>query len=489
MSKVILFFSLLVFSIPSYSQSAKYPLLSAIKETDLKKDMYLMADGHFRGREAGTPDELKAAVWLATKAKEAGMLPAGDDGTFFQFFELYRHQVQPTSFVKIGEKNYALWTEVLVYETAPASINAPIVFLRNATAETVEKAEVKGKAVAIQASMDGISKNMSLFEKRYPGFVRNKYYKQLVAKGAAALILIADDMGEKSWAHILPALTRGVYGIEGLRDNIAPAMPVFWLHKSEAELVQNTGKNLITQINVQTYKYPSVNVVGKIEGTDPTLKKEYVLFSGHHDHEGIRAKYGNDSINYGADDNASTCVAMLAIARAFKKQPGKRSALFVFHGSEERGLLGSRWYAAHPTVPKENIIAVLNGDLIGRNDVNQAALLGTTPTHKTSDDLVNIALQANAEGPKFTLDKEWDKPEHSEYFFFRSDHAPYAKAGIPALFFTSMLHSEYHTPMDNAKNINYPKLYKMTEWIYLTGWKLANIKNCPKPIPDVKFER
>ena len=83
------------------------------------------------------------------------------------------------------------------------------------------------------------------------------------------------------------------------------------------------------------------------------IKNEYVLISGHQDHDGIRHPVKNDTIYNGADDNASTCVAMLAMARAYKQQPGKkRSILFVFHGAEERGLLGSRWHASHPVVPK-----------------------------------------------------------------------------------------------------------------------------------------
>ena len=152
-------------------------------------------------------------------------------------------------------------------------------------------------------------------------------------------------------------------------------------------------------------------------------------------------------------------------------------------------MLGSRWYAAHPTVAKESIVAVLNADMIGRNNVNQAALLGADAPHKNSDDLVKAALLANAEGPKFELDKLWDRPDHPEYFYFRSDHLPYARAGIPALFYTSVLHSEYHTPMDESEHIDFVKLRKMTEWMYRTGWIVANANDRPKVLPDVQLER
>ncbi|KAF2507905.1 M28 family peptidase [Flavobacterium zhairuonense] len=480
---------LLASSAVAFAQAVKKPLVSAITDKDLRTDMYQMAGDHFNGREAGTLDELKVSMWLANKAKEAGMAPAGDDGTYFQFFDLYRHQVTPNTKFKIGQKEYKLWKEVLVAETTNIKVEGSLVYLGAATKEEIEKADIKGKAVVLLASKEGIADDISLFDRRYPGLVRNKYYDLVVKKGAIALIMVADELAEQSWSQVEPQMTRGIYGIEGFRDKIGATMPVFWVHGDQLEYLKTTKDILSTEVVSETYKYPSVNVVGTIAGTDPKLKNEYVLFSGHQDHDGVRQKYGQDSIYNGADDNASTCVAMLAIARAYKKQPGKRTSLFVFHGSEERGLLGSRWYAAHPTVPEKDIIAVLNGDMIGRNNVNQAALLGSSSPHENSSDLVAIAKQANDEGPKFDLDKLWDRPEHPEYFYFRSDHLPYARKGIPAVFFTSVLHSQYHTPMDESENIDYVKLRKMTEWMYRTGWILSNDANRPKTLPNVKLER
>jgi hypothetical protein len=487
--KKIIILVLLTYGGVVFSQAIKKPLVSAITDKDLRTDMYQMAGDHFNGREAGTLDELKVSMWLANKAKEAGMAPLGDDGTYFQFFDLYRHQVTSNTKFKIGKKEYKLWKEVLVAETTNSKVDAPLLYLGAATKEEIEKANIKGKAVVLLASKEGIADDISLFDRRYPGLVRNKYYDLVVKKGAKALIMVADELAEQSWSQVEPQMTRGIYGIEDFRDKIGSTMPVFWVHNDQLAYLKKTKDKLSAEVVSETYKYPSVNVIGKVEGTDPKLKNEYVLFSGHQDHDGVRQKYGQDSIYNGADDNASTCVAMLAIARAYKKQPGKRTALFVFHGSEERGLLGSRWYASHPTVPEKDIVAVLNGDMIGRNDVNQAALLGSSSPHENSSDLVNIAKRANDEGPKFELDKLWDKPEHPEYFYFRSDHLPYARKGIPAVFFTSVLHSEYHTPMDEAEKIDYVKLRKMTEWMYRTGWILSNDANRPKTLPNVQLER
>jgi len=329
---------------------------------------------------------------------------------------------------------------------------------------------------------------MTLFERRYPGFIKTKYYEAAKNLGAKGIIFITDDISEKSWAEVLPQFTRGVYGIEGLRDKVASTIPVFWL-KREHENWVKTNPKINFNIVTESYKYPSVNIIGKIEGTDPKLKNEYVLISGHQDHDGIRHPVENDTIYNGADDNASTCVAMLAMARAYKKQPSKRSILFVFHGAEERGLLGSRWHASHLVVPKESIVAVLNGDMIGRNNTDEAALLGGTAPHMNSADLVKMAEDANNESTKFRYLRDWDLPEHPEYFYFRSDHAPYARIGIPALFFTSVLHYQYHTPQDESENISFPKLYKMTEWMYRTSWKVANEPQRPTVLKDFKLER
>lgn len=484
------YFSLLSFFLffLGNAQSYKKPLISAIKESDLKRDMYELAADQFWGREAGTLDELKVSMWLADKAKEAGMLPAGDHGTFFQFFDMYRHQVIPQSTLKIGGNNLKLWKDFLVAEPVNAHLDTEIVYAENAEPEDLSKFDLKGKVLAVNASDKNIAKEMTLFVRRYPGFVRTKYYNKAFELGAKAIIFITDDTSEKSWIEVLPQMTRGTYGVEGLRETVSNAIPVLWIKRENAGWVKNKPK-ISLQLITETYKYPSVNIIGKIEGTDPKLKNEYVLISGHQDHDGIRQPVKNDTIYNGADDNASTCVAMLAMARAYKKQPGKRSILFVFHGAEERGLLGSRWHAAHPVIPKENIVAVLNGDMIGRNSLDEAALLGGNAPHKNSEELVKMAEEANNESTKFKYLKDWDSPNHAEYFYFRSDHLPYAKAGIPSLFFTSVLHDQYHTPQDESENINYKKLYKMTEWIYRTSWKVANEPERPKLIPNFTLER
>lgn len=463
------------------------PGLSLIRQQDLKKDLYALADGHFNGRSAGTTDELKAAVWLGEQYRAIGLKPAGDDGTYFQFFNLWRNTISANSTIEINNTTYTLWKDVNVSQMANVSLNAPILYLGDAATIDTNKIDVKGKVVAVVANPKDINTNVSLITWRYNRYIHTKYGLPLLRKGAAAIIFIADEIAEQSWADATENFKRGTYDLDGGPNvDVTSTVPVFWMHATAKKEVENNMATIKANLMVSKYSFPSVNVIGKVDGTDPKLKAEYLLYSGHTDAHGIRNPINGDSIFYGADDNGSVDVAMMACARAFVKYPGKRSVIFVIHGAEERGLFGSRYYSSNPTVPLNNIVAVLNGDMIGRNNIDSATILGQIPPHRNSMELVNMALAANKEGPAFKLDTTWDSPTHIEGWYFRSDHLPYARLGIPSLMYTTLLHPDYHTPMDRADQINYPKLKKMTDWMYRTGWKVANATT--KPAKDVNFK-
>lgn len=466
------------------------PGLNLIRIEDLKKDLYAFAAAHFNGRSAGTLDELKAAMWLADKYRSIGLQPAGDDGTYFQFFNLWRNHVSDRSTIRINNKTVSLWKEVAIAQMANISFDAPIVYLGNAATIDTNSLNVKDKVVAIEANAKGINLNVSLPTWRYNRYILNLYGAPLLRRGVKAIIFIADETAELAWDDAAENFKRGTYDIDGgPNENLTTTVPVLWLHQNEKKQLQTNSATINANIVISKYAYPSVNVVGVIPGTDPKLKSEYVLYSGHIDAHGIRNEIKGDSIYYGADDNGSVDVAMLANERAFVKYPAKRSILFVIHGAEERGLLGSRYYSSHPTVPITSITAVLNGDMIGRNNTDSAAFLGMVPPHRNSLDLVNMALSANKEGPNFKLDTMWDKVNHIEGWYFRSDHLPYARLEIPSIMYTTLLHPDYHTPQDNAKNINYPKLKKMADWMFRTGWKVANAERRPVTDKNFKLER
>ncbi len=460
---------------------------AAIRESDIRRDLFALAGDHFRGREGGTLDELRASAWLAEQIRAIGLRPAGDDGTYFQFFQLQRTRLTKASRLSIGAHQLSINHDGLVYQPVNAAVSAPLVYAGTATAAELARVDIKGKAVALLFSgqpTDGIS-----FRRYLTATLRDKS-AELVKAGAVAVVFVSDARAEAVFEHWGHTYERGRYGLPGDPNLLVLSQaPTVWLPASALDWVQQAGQQFVADLRVETFAYPSVNVVAEAPGTDAQLKKEYVLFSTHQDHDGVRAPVAGDSIYNGADDNATGCAALLALMRAFRQQPARRSALFVYHGAEERGLLGSRYFSAHPTVPQAAIVAVLNAEMMGRNAPDSAALLGAVAPHRNSSDLVNTALAANQAGPRFKLDAEWDKATHPEGWYFRSDHLPYARLGIPAVMFTSLLHPDYHTPRDEPARIDYPKLANMTRWMYLTGWAVANRAQRPAPEPGFQLER
>jgi hypothetical protein len=250
----------------------------------------------------------------------------------------------------------------------------------------------------------------------------------------------------------------------------------------------------------------SRNVVGIVRGADRALADTYVLLGAHYDHIGYQqfapaagtpdaliascvgqtrppARAG-DIINNGADDDGSGTVGLLAIARAFAKGPRpRRTVVFVWHTSEEGGLLGSRYMADHPVVPLDRVAAQLNIDMIGRNrcddpaDANTVYLVGSD---RISTDLHNLNEDANASLAKpLTLNYEMNDGADLESLYTRSDHYSYASKGVPVIFFTTGLHRDYHYVSDEVDKILFDKVGRVAQLAYTTAWRLANADKAP----------
>lgn len=501
--------SLFALAAPLAAQNAKAPAvpaaMSVIKEADIKRDMYAMAGPSMRGREAGTLDEMRASMWVADQMRAIGLKPAGEDNSFFQWWNMRRTRISTvSSSVKLDGKAVALWTEISPTSNVAAEVSAPTVFVGDGRDTTID---VRGKvAVAtLVPSATPLRTTTNTYEYRYARQAITSQSAPLIRRGAAAVIIVADSTADIAFDGVGKIQERGTYDVIGGAPRFAPqaagaapaqnlqvnriTAPVLFVRRAALNSYRENGQNADIKIRLESFEAPSVNVIGVVRGTDPKLRDEYVLYSSHQDHDGVRFSVDGDSIWSGADDNASVSVALLASARAFVKQPGKRSVLFVFHGAEERGLLGSRYHAAHPVVPLDKIVAVLNGDMIGRNHPDTASLLGIQPPHRNSTQLVQMALDANAATGKFVIDSLWDRPTHPEGWYFRSDHVPYARLNVPSIEFSTNLHPDYHTPRDKPESINFPKLTRMTQWMYMTGWLVANAPVRPAIDPGFKLER
>jgi hypothetical protein len=474
-----------------------------IKEADIRKDLFAMASPSMRGREGGTLDEMRASMWVAEQYRRIGLEPAGDEGTWYQWFNIIRTRVSLTaSHATVGGQPLTLFGDIIPLGTAPVEASGAVLWLADATDTTTD---VRGRIVAtpLRAPAPGAVRPTSYpLGIRYANAAITGTLARLTRRGAAAILLVANAPVDSNFEAVSVMRARGDYDVDratpraaGQSDRISPPptigagpTPGFLLRAKMGSALQQ-GPEATLAIRLERFETPSVNVIGALRGTDPTLRNEYVLYSSHQDANGVRLLVPNDSVLAGADDNASVSVAEFAAARAFVAERPKRSLLFVHHGAEERGLLGSRYHSAHPVVPLPQIVAVLNGDMIGRNHPDTAALLGAQPPHRSSSELVEMALKANAAVSKFVIDTLWDRPTHSEGWFFRSDHLPYARLGIPSLMYSTNLHDDYHTANDVPERIDYPKLTRMAQWMYLTGWYAANAAKRPAVDAGFKLER
>jgi hypothetical protein len=280
------------------------------------------------------------------------------------------------------------------------------------------------------------------------------------------------------------------------------------------------------------------NVAGMIEGSDPVLKNTYVLIGAHLDHIGYnQAGNGRggspdacrrrspaaqaavvaagktvqrptapagagggrganapaaaatssepfdqrDFINNGADDDGSGSAAELAVAKAFATGPKpKRSIVFVWHTGEESGLYGSRYNADFPVVPLDRVQVQLNMDMVGRDDCNDlegdySNSVFIVGADRISTDVHNVIVQTNnGLGNPLTLDYELNDINDPESVYTRSDHYSYAAKGIPIAFFTTGLHPDYHRVTDSVEKILFPKMARIAQLVYETGFSIAN---------------
>jgi len=228
------------------------------------------------------------------------------------------------------------------------------------------------------------------------------------------------------------------------------------------------------------------NSIGILEGSDPTLKKEYVLFTAHMDHIGTPSAgegctpRGADSICNGADDDGSGTVAVIELAEAFAsaRERPKRSLVFMTVSGEERGLWGSAYFADHPTVPLADVIADLNIDMVGRNSKDTVAVIGRE--HSNLGVTLDSVAAAHRELNIKPVGDLWPQ----EGLFFRSDHYNFARKGVPILFFTTGLHPDYHQVSDSPEKIDAEKEARFTRLLFHVGLAVANTPQRPRWNPD-----
>ncbi len=237
----------------------------------------------------------------------------------------------------------------------------------------------------------------------------------------------------------------------------------------------------ITTVVQELDGFDMPNTVGILEGSDPELKNEYIVFSGHMDHVGVgQPNEAGDSIRNGADDDGSGTIAVVELAEAFAMlaDPPKRSMIFLAVSGEERGLWGSRFFAENPGVSPEQLVANLNADMISRNATDTIVVIG-----KEHSDLGETMNRVNAAHPELNLtaaDDIW--PEQN--FYSRSDHFNFARRGVPVLFFFCGTTEDYHGVDDEVEKMDITKATNTTRLMFYLGLELGNAAEKPQWDPD-----
>jgi Zn-dependent M28 family amino/carboxypeptidase len=235
-------------------------------------------------------------------------------------------------------------------------------------------------------------------------------------------------------------------------------------------------------VETETHQGSSRNVIAAIPGSDPILKDEYVVICAHHDHLGI----SDGQVIAGADDDGTGTVALLEIAQALMTERPKRTVIIAWFTGEEQGLYGSHFFANNCPVPVEKISTCLNLDMLGRNSRDSLYLVGSNLLSSELD----AAIRKVNRNPEinFGFDYLYSNLTHPQRVYFRSDHYPFIRFGIPSVWIFCGFTPDYHTPKDVLEFIDWQKFLKVTKLTYLSAMETGNRKELLKldVNPEVK---
>jgi hypothetical protein len=484
----------------------------------LRKDLTYLTSDECEGRGAQTKGIHKAADYIAAEFQRLGLKPGGLNNTYFQPFSMRAGRAKATGTNRVMLKG-PLGQEIelklgggfqIVGFAGSGTVTAPVVFAGYGLSapdlnyDDFKDVDVKGKVVIVlrKTPMPGSAtapfggnRNQQL------GSLNNKVVTADQAKAGAILFVNDRDtvggfLGDRlmpfeytseaeSPANIPSAhITRGVCD-DMLQSGVGKELKEIErdidrdLKPQTAEL---KGWTATVQVNIDRPTVEVKNVIGILPGSGP-LAKEYVVVGAHYDHlgRGERGSLERDQakrteIHHGADDNGSGTVSVMELARRMtsKKYEGRTIVFMTFSG-EEQGLLGSRFFCKKPTIPLEQVAAMVNLDMVGR----------LRPDKDTKKDALDVGGVGSAKGFDVLIDelnKKYDfklKKSASGYGRGDSDHASFAEKKLPTYFFFTGLHNEYHKPTDTVDTINFPgmqKIVDLTEDVLMT---IATAKERP----------
>ena len=527
-----------VFDDPALTQRYQ----ATITPDEIAGHLYVYASDYFEGRETGTRGQQLAALYLAGQHQTMGLMPKGtaettgphDPRAFLQPFALEREVVRSANLMAArGTQNIATTSYGLdgmdgqsyYVIGAEGESSGGVVFAGHGVqteayddfaAMTEAGIDFAGKWLVFLDAEPMTADGQSLITEdgSLTNFSSNAFQKlRIVLQSGvtpAGILFVGDSNPQGSQPMVTRAASRlnrmgglSLPGSEGgggrqfppvhtvsaefadallgrsvleVRDQIAEAQAPTVFEVDEVMLTSTIGKATETVM--------AENVAAFIEGSDPVLQDEVVVISAHLDHIGMNGLAEDDGISNGADDDGSGTIALLEIAEAFQQAKAdghgpRRSILFLHVTGEEKGLLGSAYYAdSEPLVPLENTVANLNIDMIGRHDPtyegrdNYVDIIGA---ELISTDIDEVNTRVNdVTGLGLELSKRYNSPDDPNQFFRRSDHWNFGKHDIPFIFYFNGTHEDYHGIDDEPEKIDYDLLALRTRLVFGTAWQLAN---------------
>jgi len=521
------------------------PALESITSEAMLASIRALASDQFEGRAPGTPGEDSTVAYLTAQFTALGLAPGNPDGSYVQGVELIGYTGSSTATVRAGGSPLAMrpnedFVAVSRHDTSEVNVvDSEIVFVGYGVEapeygwDDYKGVDVRGKTVLIMVGDPPIrmaSDSTQLDSTMFRGKAMTYYgrwtykYEKLSEKGAAAAIII-HQTGPAGYPWEVVSGSWGQENLDIPGPNAASRVPVEgWITEAKArELFLASGRDFDGVAHHATTKaftpiplvgataswrvkntirrIQSRNVIAKLEGSDPVLKDEYILYSAHWDHFGKNPSLQGDQIMNGALDNASGVAQMLEIAKAFTKlatRP-KRSVLFLAVTAEEAGLLGAKYYATHPLYPLERTLANINID--GANQwgrTSDVVVVGLG--NSTLDEVLDSVVTAS--GRTIVAD-----PESEKGFFYRSDHFEFAKEGVPALYADAGVNyvgkpagwglqkraeytaNDYHKPTDEVKpDWDLSGAVEDGQMLLEVGYRVAQSSVWPKWKPGTEFK-
>ncbi|SDR93408.1 Peptidase family M28 [Formosa sp. Hel1_31_208] len=487
LKKTTLTLIVLLVTFSFFAQSEKAKVIETTSKSAIEGHIYFLADDLLKGRETGTPENKIAASYLANTLRSYGVKPNPETGNYYQEVKLKR--VSPPAEVKIEINGQNINNYAFVF---PSQVNtsSDAIYLNYGMADDYIDKDLNGKVIIIKAGSAETKDTRAAFG------LRNTKQKLAQEHGVTAIIELL-NADENMWGFIDHNFNSSKLMIAENEDgtdnkNDDNQTTHIWVLDKNYEMANklSTTKRIASKVVISDKKEEIVmsqNVIGVVEGTDPKLKDEFIIYSAHYDHVGIGTPdETGDTIYNGARDNAIGTTTVLSMAQNLAKYPTKRSALFILFTGEEKGLLGSEFYVENPVLPLNQMVYCFNSDNGGYNDTSLATIIGlprTTAAQNIKDAAAAFGLTAI------------DDPAPEQGLFDRSDNVHFARKGIPAptfsLGFTAFngdVTKYYHRPGDEADNLDYDYLLKFFRAYVLSGRNIGNNPKTPVWTSGDKYE-